>query len=397
MKATISASSPIPPGILYLDYAATTPLAPEVLEAMMPFLTSSFGNASTLYSLGAECREAIHAARETMARFVGAEDPNEIVFTSGGTESDNAAIRGVLEANPGKRVVCSSIEHHAVLDTCKAAAGQRCVVVEVGPDGILDPDALRAAMPDDACLVSVMHANNEIGVIQPIRELAAIAHEAGAVFHTDAVQSAGKIPIDVVEMGIDLLSISAHKLYGPKGVGALYVKKGTPLRSQQTGGEQEHGRRGGTSNTPGIVGLAKAAELAMEEMAEESVRLRTLRDRLIDGVLNSVPDSRLTGAREPRLPHNAHFLFRGCEGESILLNLDHVGLCCSAGAACASGSVEMSHVLRALHIEPEWGQGSIRVSLGRYTTEPDIERAIRALASAVEQVRRLTTSPPLVT
>ncbi len=395
MKATTSANSPIPPGILYLDYAATTPLAPEVLEAMMPFLTSSFGNANTLYSLGAECREAIYAARETMARFIGAEDPSEVVFTSGGTESDNAAIRGVLEANPGKSVVCSSIEHHAVLDTCKAVARDRCVVVDVGPDGILSPDALRAAMPPDPCLVSVMHANNEIGVIQPIRKLAAVAHEAGAAFHTDAVQSAGKIPIDVVEMGIDLLSISAHKLYGPKGVGALYVKKGTPIRTQQTGGEQEFGKRGGTSNTPGIVGLAKAAEIAMEEMAEEAVRLRALRDRLIDGVLSLVPDCRVTGAHEPRLPHNAHFLFRGCEGESILLNLDHVGICCSAGAACASGSVEMSHVLRALRIEPEWGQGSIRVSLGRYTTEADIERAITALASAVEQVRRLTASPPL--
>jgi cysteine desulfurase len=391
----MSAGRPIPPGVIYLDYAATSPLAPEVRDAMAPYLSQAFGNASTLYSLGTEAREAVEAARVKVAELLGARDPAEIVFTSGGTESDNAAMRGVRAARPKERLVCSAAEHHAVLDTCKAAGGADCVVVGVDSEGFLGPDALRDALPASAGLVSIMHANNEIGTILPIKELAEVAHGAGALFHTDAVQSVGKIPVNVEELGVDLLSLSAHKFYGPKGVGALYVQKGTKLQPTQTGGGQEQGRRGGTSNVAGIVGLGKAAEMALAEMDGEAARLRALQAKLIDGVLARIPDSRLNGPRESRLPHNAHFCFKGCEGESILLDLDLLGICCSAGAACTSGATEMSHVLSAIGVEPEWGQGALRISLGKYTTEADIEAVIAALENSVGQLRRLSTVPPV--
>lgn len=390
----MSARNPIPPGVIYLDYAATSPLAPEVLDAMMPFLTSAFGNPGTLYSLGAESRQAIQRAREQVAELIGADDPNEIVFTSGGTEADNVAIRGVHEGAPiGSCIVCSAFEHHAVIDTCQAVGCANCAVVPVDEEGIVHPDALRSTMRDKPSLVSIMHANNEIGTIQPIEELAAVAHERGAVFHTDAVQSVGKIPVDVNKLGVDLLAIAGHKIYGPKGVGALYVRRGIKLVPTQTGGGQEFGRRGGTHNVAGIVGLGAAADLARTTMEEEDGRLRALQQKLIDGISSRIPNCRLTGSREKRVPHNIHFTFLGCEGESILLNLDLHGICCSAAAACSSGSHQVSHVLRAIGIAPDWGEGALRISLGRYTTESEIDRTLETLVDAVAQVRELDTVP----
>ncbi len=386
--------NPIPEGMLYLDNAATTPIAPEVLDAMMPYLTEKFGNPATLYSLGGEARQALENAREQVAALIDAQDPSEVVFNSGGSESDNWAIRGVMElAPPEARLACSAFEHHAVLDTCQAVGRGREVLIDVDSDGIVRPDVLRKGLPTNIALVSIMHSNNEIGTIQPIKELCEIAHEAGALFHTDAVQSVGKIPFSVRQLGVDLASMSGHKLNGPKGIGAMYIRKGTKIAHYQTGGGQEQGRRGGTVNVAGAVGFGKAAEIAKRDLESEMARITAIRDRIIDRVLAEIPDSRLNGSRTNRLPQNAHFSFKGTEGESILLNLDMMGICCSAGAACSSGEVHMSHVLRALGLSPEWGHGSLRVSFGRYTNESDIDRFVTSLSSSVEQVRRLMIVP----
>lgn len=382
---------PIPKGIIYLDYAATCPVAPEVLDAMLPYLSDKFGNPGTLYSVGAEARQAVEQSRRKVAELIGADDPNEILFTSGGTESDNAALRGGYL--PGTPIACSTFEHHAVIDTCEILAGDRFIPIPVDMNGMVRAEAFAHAVPDGTSLVSVMHANNEIGTIQPIAELARLAHERGAIFHTDAVQSAGKTAVSVAELGVDMLSIAAHKIYGPKGVGALYVRRGTRFVPQQTGGGQERGFRGGTVNVAGVVGMAKALELAVCTLARETERLWSLNRRLVAGVIERIPDVRQSCANSPRVPHTCHFTFKGCEGESILLNLDIHGICCSAGAACSSGSTQLSHVLRAIGLTPEWGQGALRISLGRYTTEEQVDRVVDALVTAVSQVRSLTTVP----
>ena len=395
MKGINSVSNPIPEGILYLDYAATTPLAPEVLAEMMPYLTEAFGNAATIYSLGAQCRDAVEKARERVATLLGAEDPAEIVFTSGGTEADNTAIRGVYSLHPKSSIVCSSFEHHAVLDTCRAVAGDKCQVVDVDEDGLLRPEALKRAMPPDTCLVSIMHSNNEIGTIQPIRELAEVAHEAGALFHTDAVQSVGKVPIDVVDLGVDLLSLSAHKLYGPKGVGALFVRRRPRVRLLPlfSGGGQERGLRSGTLPAPLIVGFGEAARLAAAEGRLDEGRAAQQRARLLARLSAAVPGLRENAAKAPRIAANLSITFPGgADAQAIMAAAP--GLCVSTGSACSSASVEPSYVLRALGMPDSEARATLRIGIGRFTSPRDIDTAAdllaeawrRTVSSAVEQV-----------
>ncbi len=380
-------------GRIYLDYAATTPTHPEVVKAMSPYFTEAFGNPSSIHSYGQEAKGAIEEARVKIASLISARG-GEIVFTSGGTEADNFAIKGVAFANEsrGNHIITSSIEHPAVIETCKflEKRGFRVTYLPVDEYGLVDLDDVRKAITDKTILVSVMHANNEMGTIEPIAEIDKIAKEAGVYFHTDAVQAVGHIPVDVKELGVDLLSMSAHKLCGPKGVGALYIRKGTKLISFMHGGEQERRRRASTENVPGIVGFGKAAELAQQEMSEEAERLTYLRDRLVKGLLERIDHTRLNGHPIMRLPNNVNVSVDFVEGESMLLNLDLEGICASTGSACSSSSLEPSHILLAIGLSHEQAHGSLRFSLGKWTTEEEIERVLDVLPSIVVKLRAMS-------
>jgi cysteine desulfurase len=383
--------------MIYLDHAATTRPAPEVVEAMLPFLTDHYGNASSLYSLGRESRQAIERARELAAAFFGCR-PQEILFTGGGSEADNLALRGVLWAlrERGDHLITTQVEHHAVLHTARALERQGFRVTYLQPDrlGMVSVEQVRDAITDRTTLISVMHGNNEVGTIQPVEEIGALARERGILFHTDAVQTVGQLPIAVRDLPCDLLSMSAHKVYGPKGVGALYRRMGVPLVSQITGGDQEYDLRAGTENVPGIVGLGKALELAFRALQEgEPERERALRDRLIHGILAALADAELTGHPERRLPNHASFRFPQIEGEPLLLNLDMRGIYGSSGAACATGEIEPSHVLLALGYTRKEAHGALRLTLGRETTEGEIDEVIRTLPPLVESLRKLHTPP----
>ena len=378
---------------VYLDYTATTPTRPDVVKAMLPYFTDVFGNPSSIHSYGQEGKEAIEEARVKVAELIGAQD-EEIVFTSGGTEADNFALKGVAYANEkkGNHIIASPIEHHAVMETCKflEQRGFRVTFLPVDEYGLVDPDDVRRAITSETILISVMHANNEIGTIEPIAEIGKLAREAEICFHTDAVQTVGHIPVDVDEFGVDLLSLSAHKLYGPKGVGALYIRKGTKLTPFMHGGEQERRRRAGTENIPGIVGLGKAVELVRQEMSEEAERLTLLRDRLIKGLMEQIDHVHLNGHPRARLPNNVNVSIDFVEGESMVLNLDMEGICASTGSACSSASLEPSHVLLATGVLPEQAHGSLRLTLGRWTIEEDIQRVLEVLPRIVAKLRAMS-------
>jgi len=378
---------------IYLDYAATTPTRPEVVEAMLPCFTEVFGNPSSIYSCAQEARGAMEEARAKIADLIGARS-EEIVFTSGGTEADNFALKGVAYANEskGNHIITSSIEHHAVMETCKflKRRGFSITCLPVDEYGLVAPDDVKRAITDKTILISVMHANNEIGTIEPIVEIRKIAKEAGIYFHTDAVQTVGRIPVDVDKLGVDLLSMSAHKFYGPKGVGALYIRKGTKLIPFMHGGEQERGRRASTQNVPGIVGFGRAAELAQQEIAEEAERLTQLRDKLIRGLLERIDHTRLNGHPLSRLPNNVNVSVEYVEGESMVLNLDLDGIVASTGSACSSASLEPSHVLLAIGLPPEQAHGSLRFSLGKWTNEEEIGRVLEVLPRVVAKLRAMS-------
>ena len=378
---------------IYLDYAATTPCDPEVLEAMEPYFFEKFGNASSLYALGQEAKAAVENARTTLASFLGAA-PEEIVFTSGGSESDNQAIKGVAYAleKKGNHIITTAIEHHAITEPCKFLEKHGFKVTCVGVDqyGRVSPEGIKKAITDKTILISVMHANNEIGTIQPIAEIGRIAREKGIYFHTDAVQTVGHIPVKVNELNVDLLSLSAHKFYGPKGVGALYIRKGTRVETFLHGGDQEKGRRASTSNTPGIVGLAKAIELCAGKMAEESGFQMALRDKLIKEIPSRISEVHLNGHPTQRLPNNVNFSIEYIEGESILLNLDLLGIACSTGSACTSSNLEPSHVLLATGLPVEVAHGSLRISIGRWTTQQEIDYFLDNLPKVVAKLRAMS-------
>ena len=371
---------------------------PEVADAVAAATRDLFGNASSVHHFGQQAKAALDDARSAVAALINA-DPSEIVFTSGGTESDNFAIRGAaaeaLEPSGRRHLIASAIEHEAVLNTFKALArrGWRTTLLPVDQSGIVSPDRLREIITDDTALVSVMHANNEIGTIQPIAELAAIAHEHGALMHTDAVQSAGKIPVDVRALGVDLLSLSAHKFNGPKGAGALWIKRGTRMQPILTGGKHERNRRAGTENVPAIVGMGVAARLAAAKMASESARVAALRDRLEDAILRAVPGTAVNGAPQPRVPNTTNISFDRVEAESLLIALDLEGIAVSTGSACSSGTLEPSHVLRAMGLPPHRTQNSLRFSLGLFSTEEEVDRVVAVLPGIVEKLRGLTRSP----
>lgn len=384
--------------MIYLDHAATTQPAPEVVEAMLRCYTDVWGNASSLYSLGKQSRRAVGESRELAAVFVGCR-PQEILFTSGGSESDNLALRGVMWAlrERGDHLITTQVEHHAVLHTARALEGQGFRVTYLPPDrlGRISADQVAEAITERTTLISVMHGSNEVGTLQPVEEIGRLARNRGVLFHTDAVQSVGQLPLSVRAMPCDLLSLSAHKIYGPKGVGLLYRRTGVPLAAQMTGGDQEMGQRAGTENVPGIVGLGAALELAYAGLQSgEPERLRALRDRLIRGVLAAVPDAELTGHPELRLPNNASFRFPHIEGEPLLLNLDMRGIAGSSGAACATGEIEPSHVLLALGYTRQEAHGALRLTLGRENTEAQIDQVIAALPPLVQSLRKLRTPAP---
>ena len=378
---------------IYLDYAATTPTHPEVVKVMLPYFTDVFGNPSSIHSYGQEARGAIEEARVKVADLIGAKS-EEIVFTSGGTEADNFALKGVAYAHEhkGNHIITTSIEHHAVMETGKflEKRGFRITYLPVDQYGIVDPEEVQKAITGKTILISVMHANNEVGTIEPVAEIGKIAKEAGVYFHTDAVQTVGHLPVNVDELGVDLLSISAHKLYGPKGVGALYIKKGTKLVPFMHGGEQERRRRASTENVPAIVGFGKAAELALQEMGGEAKQLTYLRDKLIKGLLEQIDHICLNGHPTKRLPNNVNVSVEFVEGESMLLNLDLEGICASTGSACSSSSLKPSYVLLALGLPPEQCHGSLRFTLGRETTEDDIERVLEVLPRIVAKLRAMS-------
>jgi cysteine desulfurase len=378
---------------IYLDYAATTPVHPEVVKAMLPYFSDAFGNPSSLYSYGLEVRQAIEAARNKVAESIGAKN-EEIVFTGGGSEADNSAIKGVADANrrKGNHIITSVIEHHAVLVTCKflEKRGFKVTYLPVDKYGLVDPESVRKAITDKTILISIMHANNEIGTIQPIGEIGKIARKAKIYFHTDAVQTVGHIPVNVNELKVDMLSFSAHKLYGPKGVGVLYIRKGTKVTSLIHGGEQEQGRRAGTENVPGIVGLGKAIELAGLDITNETERLITLRNVLIKGILEKIEHSRLNGHPAQRLPNNVNVSVDFIEGESTCLNLDLEGICISTGSACSSSDAEPSHVLLAIGLSHAQARSSLRFTMGRLTTAEDIERVLEVLPRTVARLRAIS-------
>ena len=377
---------------IYLDYNSTTPVDPRVLAAMMPYLAESYGNANSIHSAGQRARAAVDAARQSVADLLGAKS-SEIVFTCGGTEADNLAIFGIVNPcdQPRKHVVTTAIEHHAVLNTAQALEKQGVDVtyVPVSREGIVDPEDIREAMRPETVLVSVMLANNEIGTIQPIEEIGRIAAEEDVYFHCDAVQAAGKMAIDVRKLGVDLLSISGHKLYAPKGVGALFVRSGTELGPLFFGGRHERDRRPGTENVPGIVGLGKAAELAMENLGADAARLAALRDRF-ESALLALPGVRVNGSARERVPNTSNLLFEAAGGESLVIALDLQGVMCSSGAACSSGAVEPSHVLTAIGLTPDQARSSLRFSLGRPTTEQEVDEAIRIIPPVLERLRALS-------
>jgi cysteine desulfurase len=382
---------------IYLDHNATTPPSDAVVQRMTATLRDEFGNPSSVHHFGQRAKAIIDEARSAVAGLIGA-DPGDVVFTGGGTEGDNLAIRGIAEAlepTGRKHLIASAIEHEAVLNTLKALArrGWKTTLLPVNETGIVSPDTLRLAMTDDTALVSVMHANNEIGTVQPIPELAAIARERRALFHTDAVQSAGKIPTDVKTLGVDLLSISAHKFYGPKGVGALWIRRGVRLQPPLTGGKQERSRRAGTETVAGIAGMGVAAREAIAKMDSEAGRLAALRDRLEDGILRSVTGTALNGVRSPRVPNTTNISFDRTEAESLLIALDLEGVAVSTGSACSSGTLEPSHVLKAMGFPPHRTQNSLRFSLGAANTEAEIDRVIAVLPGIVEKLRSLTRTP----
>ena len=379
---------------VYFDYNATTPLAPDVIEAVARASRDTFGNASSVHHFGQQAKAALDDARSELATLIHG-DPSEIVFTGGGTEADNMAIRGAAEAlePTGRRhLIASPIEHEAVLNTLKALArrGWRTTLLPVDDSGIVAPDRLREALQDDTALVSIMHANNEIGTIQPVAELAQLAHERGALLHTDAVQSVGKIPVDVRALGADLLSLSAHKFNGPKGAGALWIKRGTRMLPILTGGKHERNRRAGTENVPAIAGLGVAARLAGGKLGAEAVRVAALRDRLEEGILRGVTGTAVNGARGSRVPNTSNISFDRVEAESLLIALDLEGIAVSTGSACSSGTLEPSHVLRAMGLSTHRTQNSLRFSLGLFSTEAEVDRVVEVLPRLVEKLRGLT-------
>jgi cysteine desulfurase len=378
---------------IYFDHNATTPLHPDASAAMTRVLAGDFGNPSSVHQYGQRAKAILDEARSAVAALIGAE-PSEVVFTSGGTESDNFAIRGAAEAlePAGRRhLIATAIEHEAVLNTLKALAkrGWRTTLVPVDPSGIVSVDRIRDAIADDTAIVSVMHANNEIGTIQPIAQVAAVARERGALVHTDAVQSVGKIPVDCSALGVDLLSLSAHKFNGPKGAGALWIRRGTRLSAILTGGRHERSRRAGTENVPGIAGLGAAAAVARAKLAADAPRLGALRDRLEAGVLKGVPGTAVNGAREPRVANTTNISFDGVEAESLLIALDLAGIAVSTGSACSSGTLEPSHVLRAMGLPPHRTQNSIRFSLGLGNTEAEVDHVVGTLPGIVSKLRSL--------
>ena len=378
---------------IYLDYAATTPVDPAVVKEMLPYFTEYYGNPSSIYSIGQEAKEGIEVARTQVANLIGAQ-PEEIVFTGGGTEADNYAFKGLAFSKEakGNHFITTAIEHHAVLETAGflEERGFEVTYLPVDGQGLVDPEEVKKAIKPNTVLVSVMHANNEIGTIQPIEEIGRITREAGVPFHVDAVQTFGHLPIDVDKMGVDMLSASAHKLYGPKGVGLLYVRKGINLVSLIHGGAQEHGRRASTENVPGIVGFGKAAELARDEMGDEAVRVQVLRDRLTKGLLEGIDHVRLNGHPVQRLPNNVNISVEFVEGESLCLNLDLEGICASTGSACSSSSAETSHVLTAIGVPPQLAHGSLRFTLGKWTQEDDVDQVITSLTGVVGKLRAMS-------
>jgi len=389
---------------VYLDYNATTPVEPEVFDAMLPYFSGEFGNAASIHTPGQRARAAVETAREQVAALIGARS-QEIVFTSGGTESDNHAVFGVVgqaslpvpsstNADSFPHIITTAIEHEAVLNACQALekSGARVTFLATNREGQIDLDKLRQAVRPETVLITVMHANNELGTVQPLEEIGRIAKERDIYFHTDAVQSSGKVPIDVNKHGVDLLSLSAHKFYGPKGIGALYIRGGTRLRQLLYGGHHQRGFRPGTENVAGIVGLGKAAEIARESLAADARRVSTLRNKLEQGLLARVPHARVNGGAASRTPNTTNLVFPGIEGEALLIALDLNGLACSTGAACSSGAVEPSHVLMAIGLPPDEARASLRFSLGRHTTEQEIDFTLQVVPSAVEQLRELSPS-----
>jgi len=382
---------------IYMDHGATTRPDPEVVNAMLPFFNELYGNASSLHTFGQEAAQALISSRKTVADFLGAE-PEEIIFTSGGTESDNLALKGIayLKKNKGKHIITSVIEHPAILNTCKYLddIGYRITYVPVDDQGMVDPADVEDAVTDNTILISIMHANNEIGTIQPIKEISAIAHEHGVLVHTDAVQSVGKMPVNMDDLGVDMLSISAHKIYGPKGVGALYVRKGTRLLGLSQGGSHEMKKRAGTENIPGIVGMAKAVELAEQRLEGDTKYLENLRDTMIRKILDSIPESYLNGHPTKRLCNNVHVRFSYVEGESLLMMLDMKGVAVSTGSACSSKSLEPSHVLAALGIIPEKIHGNLRITLGHENTMDELDYVVENLIDIVKKLRAMSPIAP---
>lgn len=379
---------------IYLDHAATTPVHPKVLEAMLPYFSEKFGNPSSVYAVAREARQALDRARDTVAAVLNAK-PNEIIFTGGGSEADNLAIKGVAFAqkHKGNHIITTRIEHHAVLHTCEYLEkrfGFRVTYLPVDRYGVVDLEALERALDDQTILVTIMMANNEVGTIQPLAEVAKILKGRDVVFHTDAVQAMGSLPVDVEVLGVDMLSMSAHKFYGPKGVGVLYARRGTNFWPQVHGGSQERNRRAGTENVPGIVGLATALELAYANLEAATAHAREMRDILIEGVLASVPDSQLTGHPTQRLPNNASFVFKYVEGESILLNLDMLGIAASSGSACTSASLEPSHVLTAMGVPIETAHGSLRLTTGASNTADQMRRVVAVLPGIIQKLRAIS-------
>jgi len=394
---------------VYLDYNATTPVEPQVLDAMLPYFSADFANASSIHTPGQRARAAVETAREQVAALIGAR-PQEIVFTSGGTESDNHAIFGVIAERVGQvfppvasssltdsplakpHIITTTIEHEAVLNACQALEkqGVRVTYLPVDREGVVDSESVRRAICPETALITIMHANNELGTVQPLEEIGRIAKEHKIYFHTDAVQSAGKIPIDVNDVNVDLLSLSGHKLYAPKGAGALYVRSGTHLRQLLYGGHHQRGFRPGTENVAGIVGLGKAVEIARNSLSNDAQRVASLRDKLERGLVERIPQVRVNGALAPRTPNTTNVMFAGIEGEALVIALDLKGLACSVGAACSSGAVEPSHVLTAIGLSQEEAKSSLRFSLGRHTTESEIDFALRVIPEAVAQLRALS-------
>lgn len=378
---------------IYLDNAATTPVRREVFEAMVPYLTDKYGNPSSIHSYGREARADLNRAREQVAAAIGAA-PEEIIFTAGGSEADNLAIKGTALAMYGEKshIITSAVEHHAVLHSVESLKrlGFSVTILPVDSEGMVDPEDVKRAITPETCLISIMYANNEVGTIQPIEEISRIAREAGVLFHTDAVQAVGHMPVDVKSLGVDMLSLSGHKFYGPKGVGALYARRGVRLAPLIDGGAQERKRRAGTENMAGIVGIGMAIELAVGEMDEVSAKEERLRDKLIEGLTQRIPDVKLNGHRRLRLPNNVNMSFLYVEGESLLLNLDMEGIAASSGSACTSGSLAPSHVLMAMGIPHEVAHGSVRMTLGRYTEDADVERVLDVMPRIVEKLRAMS-------